>query len=152
MGEVVVVHQHSDLSTMILASDPEHPDSQELVPVEDMRSLTPYGMLLASLGCCTAIVLHTYAQHHNVRLPEVELRLTYERVFSKDCKNCESEKGYQESIEQEIILGGEHTPLERRKLLRAAGYCPIHKILSEGITVKSHLGEGKAHKATGQKA
>jgi len=144
MGEVVVVHQHSDFGTVILAADAEHPESPELAPVEDIRSLTPYGMLLASLGCCTAIILHTYAQNHDVRLPEVELRLTYERTFAKDCENCESETEYQESIEQEIILGGKLTPRERKRLLRVASFCPIHKILSEGIRVELRLAEGKA--------
>ena len=144
MGELVVVHQRSDFGTVILAADAEHPESPELAPIGDIRSLTPYGMLLASLGCCTAVILHTYAQNHNVRLPEVELRLTYERTFAKDCENCETDGRYQESIEQEIILSGKLSPGEHKRLLRVAGYCPIHKILSDGIHVELRLAEGKA--------
>lgn len=141
MGELVVVQQTSDLGTAIWAADAEHPESSELMPVEDIRSLTPYGMLLASLGCCTGIILHTYAQNHKLRLPEVELRLTYERAFAQDCEHCESKMEYQESIEQEIILGGKLTPKERERLLRVADYCPIHKILSGGIRVRSYLSQ-----------
>lgn len=143
MGELVVVQQTSDLGTVIWAADAEHPESSELMPVEDIRSLTPYGMLLASLGCCTGIVLHTYARNHALRLSDVELRLTYERVFAQDCQHCEDEAAYQEIIEQEIILGGQLRPEERKRLLRVADYCPIHKILSEGIRVRSYLGERK---------
>jgi putative redox protein len=74
----------------------------------------------------------------------VELQWTYQRTFAEDCEHCETDGKYEESIEQEIILGGKLSPGERKRLLRVAGYCPIHKILSEGISVKLHLAEGKA--------
>jgi uncharacterized OsmC-like protein len=151
MGELLVVRQNSDFGTVILAAEAEHPSDMELAPVEDIRSLTPYGMLLASLGCCTAIVLHTYAQAHGLLLADVQLRLTYERAFARDCEHCESEEEYQESIKQEITLEGQLSPAERKRLLRVADYCPIHKILSEGIQIKSSLAE-ETPKAAEQKA
>jgi putative redox protein len=99
-------------------------------------------MLLAGLGCCTALVLHTYAHNHGVHLHEVELRVTYERTFASDCQDCEGDTPNEESIRQEVVLIGPLSETDRRKLLRVAGYCPIHKMLANGIRVITRLAEG----------
>ena len=139
MGEKVIVRQNSQFETEILALDPHDPDAHHFYPVGDVRQLTPYGMLLAGLGSCTAVILHTYAQHHSVDLREVELRLRYDRVFADDCKDCEEIEEYREQIEAEIALSGELAPQERKRLLRVSRHCPIHKILKQGIEVQSRL-------------
>jgi len=141
MGEKVIVRQNSRFETEILALDPHDPDAHHFYPVGDVRQLTPYGMLLAGLGSCTSIVLHTYAQHHGVDLQEVELRLQYDRIFADDCEDCEGIEEYREQIEAEIVLSGELAPQERKRLLRVSRHCPIHKILKQGIEVQSRLAE-----------
>jgi putative redox protein len=141
MGERVIVRQNSQFQTQVLALDPHDPDASEFQPVETIHHLTPYGMLLAGLGSCTAIVIHTYAQHHGVDVQEVELRLRYDRVFADDCEECESIEEYIEQIEEEILLIGDLTPAERRRLYMVSKHCPIHKMLSRGIEVKSRLEE-----------
>jgi len=141
MGESVIVRQNSRFETEILALDPHNPDAYQFQSVDDVRHLTPYGMLLAGLGSCTAVVLHTYAQHHGVDLREVELRLQYDRVFADDCEDCEGIEEYREQIEAEIGLTGELTPQERKRLLRVSRHCPIHKILKQGVEVQSRLAE-----------
>jgi putative redox protein len=135
MGETVVVWQNSAFETLFWAADPHVLGSEALFPVTDLNRITPYGMLLAGLGGCTAIVMHTYAQAHSLLLDEVELRLTYERTFAEDCENCEQQPPYEESIEQQIIVRGDLTAGERKRLKTAAGYCPIHKILKAGVEV-----------------
>ena len=141
MGESVIVRQNSQFHTEVLALDPHDPDARQFHPVEAVHQLTPYGMLLAGLGSCTAIVIHTYAQHHGVGVKEVELRLTYDRVFADDCEECESIEEYVEQIEEEILLVGDLTPAERRRLYMVSKHCPIHKMLTRGIEVKSRLEE-----------
>jgi putative redox protein len=94
-------------------------------------------MLLASLGSCTAIVLHTYAQHHDVALQEVELNLSYEREFREDCENCEGIEKYQEHIQEEIQLSGDLTTAEHDKLMHIAHQCSIYKMLESGIEIDS---------------
>jgi len=142
MAERVIVRQNRMFETEILAADPHVPDSDHLHPVEYVHQLTPYGMLLVGLAACTAIVLHTYAQYHDVALDEVELRAQYDRVFAEDCENCEGIEEYKEQIEEEIVLTGDLTPQERSRLLVISRQCPIHKMVSHGIEVKSHLAEG----------
>jgi putative redox protein len=139
--ERVLVRQNSQFEIGFWASDSEHPESDELQPVVHIHELSPYGMLLASLGACTAIVLHSYAQHHEVDLREVELWLEYRRVFDEDCDNCELIERYEERIEEEIVLDGDLSPEDRTKLLRIAHQCPIYKMLGSGLEVHSQLAD-----------
>mgnify|MGYP005838423527 CR=1 FL=1 len=141
MSEKIIVRQNREFLTEILAPDPHRPDDPQLYPVEHIYHLTPYGMLLASLATCTAIVLHTYAQHHGVDLQEVELRLSYERVFTDDCRDCEAIDEYREQIVEGILLQGNLSPQERQKLLLVSRHCPVHKMLHQGIEVVSGLAE-----------
>ena len=141
MAERVIVRQNRVFETEILAVDPHVAHAEHFHPVEHVHQLTPYGMLLAGLAACTTIVLHTYAQHHGVDLDEVELRVQYDRVFADDCEDCEGIEEYREQIEEEIVLVGDLTPQERSRLLVISRQCPIHKMISHGIEVKSHLAE-----------
>jgi uncharacterized OsmC-like protein len=137
MAEKVMVRQNSRFEIGFWAVDPHDPDSDELEPVQHIPDLTPYGMLLASLGSCTAIVLHTYAQHHDVELREVEIQLEYERVFHEDCENCEEIEKYQEHIREQIRLQGDFSAAEHDKLLHIAHQCSIYKMLRSGIDIDS---------------
>lgn len=139
MSEKVIVRQDSDFMIEFQAVDPEKPDSDEFEPVHHLHGLTPYGMLLASLGSCTTIVLHTYAQYHDIDLQEVKVRLQYERAFQEDCENCEEIEKYEEQIQEKIALAGDLSSKERKKLLHIAHQCSINKMLQQGITVQSEL-------------
>jgi putative redox protein len=139
MGERVIVRQYSDFVTEILAVDPHDPDSEEFGEVHNVHQLTPYGMLMVSLALCTAIILHTYAQHHAIVLDAVELRLSYDRIFAEDCAECEMVEAYKEHIDEEISLVGDLTDADRKRLYAVSRHCPIHKILTDGMEVVSYL-------------
>lgn len=141
MSEQLIVRQNREFGTEILAPDPHRPGDAQFYPVEHIYHLTPYGMLLAGLATCTAIVLHTYAQNHGLDLEEVELRVGYERVFADDCRDCEAIDEYREQIVEDIVLRGNLTPQQRQKLLLISRYCPVHKMLHQGIEVHSRLAE-----------
>lgn len=136
MAEKVVVRQRNNFETDFRALDPERPESGELHPVRHIQDLTPYGMLLASLGSCTAVVVNTYAQYHGIELDEVELTVEYERVFKEDCEHCEDVSGYKESINAGISFRGKLTPQQQEKLFKISLQCPIHKMLKGGIEVR----------------
>ncbi len=141
MGERVIVRQNREYEIEVLAIDPHDPDAQELQPVDMIYQLTPYGLLLAGLGACTAVVLNTYADYHEVGLEGVELRLSYDRTFDEDCEHCQSIDDYQEQIGMQIVLAGDLTPAERKKLFAISKHCPIHKMLAQGIEVRTSLVE-----------
>ncbi|TET53049.1 MAG: OsmC family peroxiredoxin [Anaerolineales bacterium] len=144
LDEGVIVRQNSSYQIEILALDVHGDQAHEGRPVEDVRHLTPYGMLLAALGSCTASVLLTYAEHHGVELDEVELRLTYGRVYGDECKDCDAVHEYGERIDEEIVLVGELSEQDRKKLFAVSKHCPIHKMLLGGIEIESKLAEEPA--------
>lgn len=141
MGERVVVRQDRNFITQVLAVDPHEPESEELQQVNHIHQLTPYGMLMTSLGSCTAIVLHTYAQHHDIGLEQVEIDLEYSRVFAEDCADCEEIDEYKERIRQEVSVRGDLADRDRDRLRAISRHCSIHKILAHGLDVDSHLAE-----------
>jgi len=135
MAELVVVRQKSNFETDFFAADSDSPipEQRELHPVHAIHELTPYGMLLAGLGSCTTILLHSYAQNHGVDLDQVELRVSYDRVFDEDCEHCEEAGEYSEKISAEVALEGDFDERMRNKLFLIAQHCPVHKILHQGI-------------------
>lgn len=141
--EVLVLKAGPDLVPEFLASDSEagEPELRGLHPVSAIHELSPYGMLLASLAECTAILLHAYARNHNVPLRGVELRMTYAREFATDCKDCDKSQTYTERIDAEVGLAGDLPPAERNKLLLIAKHCPVHKILHNGIQTEFVLSQ-----------
>lgn len=139
MSEHVIVWQNSKFEIEFRAQDPRDSESGEIQQVVHIHELTPYTMLLTSLGACTAIVVNTYAQHHDVALQAVELELRYQRVFQEDCENCEEIESYNEKIDQQVTLTGDLTDGERQKLFQIARQCSIHKMLESGIEISSQL-------------
>lgn len=144
MGERIIVRQNRDYQIEVRASDPHDADAQGLQPVEMIHELTPYGLLLAGLGACTGIVVNTYADYHDVALTQVELRITYDRVFDEDCEDCEGTNDYKEQIHLQVLLEGDLTPSERSKLFAVSKHCPIHKILAHGLEVRSELADSES--------
>jgi len=136
MAEKIKVSQDSRFKTEISAADPEG-DADSMHRVKRLHELTPYGMLLASLGSCTTIVLHTYARAHDVSLDRASVSVEYRRSFKEDCENCEGRDKYVDAIHESLELEGDLTDEQRRKLEHVAGLCSIRKILERGIDVKS---------------
>ena len=147
MAERVIVKQDRQFRTQFSVADPEDIQSNVFETVEDIHQLTPYGMLLSSLASCTALVMHTYAQNHDIKLREVELHMSYQRVFREDCEDCEEEREYNEEISERILLDGDLSTTERDQLMRVAHFCPIYKMMVDGITLNSSLIEGKAEES-----
>ena len=125
MAERMIVKQDRNFRTVFMVADPEDIHSDSFEPVETIHQLTPYGMLLGSLASCTALVLHTFAQNHDIPLNEVELHMFYQRVFREDCEDCDEERKFTEEFEQKILLVGDISAADRQKLLQVAHLCPV---------------------------
>lgn len=139
MAERVIINQDSQFRTMFKAADPEDYHADEFEAIEGIHQLTPYGMLLASIGSCTALVLHTFAQNHDIKLDDVEIQMSYDRVFRDDCENCEEDEEYREEIGEKIKLNGDLSQADRDKLMRVAHRCPIYQMVEKGIPIKTSI-------------
>ena len=91
------------------------------------RGPTPVSLLLSSLGACTSVTLKMYAQRKSWPLEEVHITLGIEI----------GEEG--STIDRKITLHGELSDEQRERLLQIANACPVHKILTRSITIRSGL-------------
>ena len=97
----------------------------------------PYTLLLAALGGCTSMTLLMYARRKGWNLKGVTIRLSQERVHSKDCFDCETKtEGFVYRIERKITLEGDLDEEQRKRLMEISHACPVHKTLSAPIVIK----------------
>lgn len=100
---------------------------------------TPYDMLAAALGGCTAMTLHFYAKRERLPLEGVDVTVTHDRQYAKDCADCTNASGYIHRFRVEIRLHGALSEEQRQKLLSIAGRCPVKKTLTAEIKVDEVL-------------
>lgn len=100
---------------------------------------TPYDLLSAGLGACTAMTLHFVAKRDGIPLEGAEVSVTNDRVYAKDCTACDSREGYIHKFDVQIRLRGNLTPEQRARLLDTARRCPVYKTLTHEIRIEDKL-------------
>jgi len=117
----------------IIADEPESAGGQNMGP-------TPYDLLMASLGTCTAMTLRMYADFKKIPLKGVEVHLNYAKEHADDCKDMTDEKPIEiDTFYREIELIGSLDEKQKSRLLQIADRCPVHKTLSSKISIKTVL-------------
>ena len=103
---------------------------------------TPYDMLAAALGGCTAMTLQFYAKREKLPLEGVDVTVTHDRQHVKDCADCTNQQGFIHRFRVEIRLHGDAlTAEQRQRLLVIAGKCPVAKTLKNEIRIDEVLVE-----------
>jgi putative redox protein len=92
---------------------------------------SPYQLLNASLGACTAMTLKMYAERKEWNLKEVIVHLSHEKRHVNDSANPEKKSSKIELFERSIELKGDLSEEQRSKLLEIANKCPVHRTLTE---------------------
>ncbi len=137
MTERVVVYQDKSFRTDFKAADPNAEDNSEVENVMHLHNLTPYGMLLASVAACTAIVVNSYARHHDVPLKGITVDTKFDRIFTEDCDDCDEDQEYEEVIRESISFEGDLDENQKKRLHKIAMACSIVRLLESGIKIKS---------------
>jgi uncharacterized OsmC-like protein len=137
MSERVVVFQNRSFQTNFKAADPDDKESDDVEPVHHLHDLTPYGMLLASVAACTAIVVNTYANHHDIPLKSTKIDTSYKRVFADDCDDCDKNNEYDEIIYEKIDFEGDLDDNQLARLHQVAKACSIRRMLQSGIRIEA---------------
>jgi len=100
---------------------------------------TPYDMLAAGLGGCTAMTLQFYAGRDSIPLESVDVTVTHDRQHVKDCADCVTRAGFVHRFRVEIALHGPLSEEQRQHLLTVAARCPVARTLQSEIRVDEVL-------------
>ncbi|MFT5182972.1 MAG: putative OsmC-like protein/esterase/lipase [Flavobacteriales bacterium] len=98
---------------------------------------TPYDLLLASLGACTAITMRMYANRKGWPVEDIEIHLNHGQEHLKDCEDCDSSNAKIDVIERSIKIKGDLDEKQRKRMMQIADKCPVHKTLHNDIRVES---------------
>jgi len=88
---------------------------------------TPGDFMRMSLASCTAITLRMYADRKKWDVEKIDVTVTNERDTYKTMFQCH------------IVVTGNIDENQRLRLQEIAHACPVHKLLSNPITVKTEI-------------
>ena len=100
---------------------------------------TPYDFLNAALGACTSMTIHVVAKREHIPVESVEITVSNDRMYAKDCADCTSTEGYIHRFTVLIKVTGDLTPAQRDRILTVAKRCPVAKTLMSEIRVEDVL-------------
>jgi uncharacterized OsmC-like protein/alpha/beta superfamily hydrolase len=100
---------------------------------------SPYDLLTAALGSCTAMTVRLYADLKKLPLERVSVNLHHEKIHAADCRECETKEGRIDKIERVIDLQGPLDDAQRAKLLEIANKCPVHRTLHSEVFIPTRL-------------
>ncbi len=130
--QVVVKLEGEDYTTEIQAGDHSLiADEPESFGGNDFGP-SPYELLNASLGACTAMTLKMYARRKKWDLDEVLVHLSYAKTnkYEEHQANPENNTSRIDRFEREIELIGNLDDAQRKRLLEIANKCPVHKTIA----------------------
>jgi uncharacterized OsmC-like protein len=104
---------------------------------------SPYELLLAALGACTAMTLKMYVERKKLPVTNVEVLLSFDRIHIDDCESCVKEERLNDQevqhISRLIYVTGDVTEEQKERLLYIAGRCPVHVTLHSTPHVEDAL-------------
>jgi uncharacterized OsmC-like protein/esterase/lipase len=109
----------------LLADEPEEVGGADLGP-------TPYDLLNAALGACTAMTMRMYADRKGWPLEEATVYLNHNKIHKQDSEAPASKISHLERI---IVMKGDLSEEQRARLIEVANRCPVHRTLMEDIEI-----------------
>ena len=119
----------------LLADEPEEVGGDNLGP-------TPYDLLMAALGTCTAMTLKMYAQRKKWVLQEINVYLDHDKVHKNDGENVDDSNAKVSRFTRNLEITGDVDEAKRARLLEIANKCPVHRTLQEQIIIETRFKNG----------
>ena len=106
---------------------------------------SPYDLMSAALGACTAMTLRMYARHKQIDLGLVSVKVSHDKVHARDCLECTEEErsrgGKIDRFERIISIDGELPGDLADKVVEIAEKCPVHRTLEASSKVVTGLSQ-----------
>ena len=100
---------------------------------------SPYELLNASLGACTAMTLQMYARRKKWDLQEVIVHLEHYKDYATDLENMDNPKSKLDHFDRLLELKGDLDETQRNRLMEIANKCPVHRTLHSDVKVNTVL-------------
>ncbi len=123
----VMVRHHS-----LTADEPERVGGNDFGP-------SPYELLSAGLGACTAMTLQMYARRKKWDLQEVTVHIDHYKDYAHDLDHCEETEAKIDHFERVMELEGNLDEKQIRRLLEIADKCPVHRTLHHPVKITTSL-------------
>ena len=104
---------------------------------------TPYDLLLAALGTCTAMTMKMYADRKEWPFAGTRIHVTHERDHREDMGHAVEEEGMEvQALHRRIeLLGDSLTDEQREKIIAIADKCPVHRTLEGHLHIHTETSE-----------
>lgn len=135
MTTTVVLRSVGDRYTTQVTTERHSLVADEPAPAGDDLGPTPYELLLGALGSCTSMTLLMYARRQGWPLTEVQIELSHQRDYVRDCEECENDGAKLEAVVRRIHLEGALSEEQRARLLEVARRCPVGKTLESSLLI-----------------
>lgn len=126
--EVMVRHHH------LTADEPTSIGGNDFGP-------GPYELVSAGLGACTAMTIQMYARRKGWVIDEVEVHLNHKKDYVKDMREADAKPSKIDRFERVLVLRGDLSEDQRKRLLEIADRCPVHRTLHETVEVVTELAD-----------
>ncbi|SOE17451.1 putative redox protein [Hoeflea halophila] len=104
---------------------------------------SPYDLMAAALGACTAMTLRMYVRLKKLELGLVTVTVRHNKVHAADCLECtdeeRSDRGKIDRFERIISIDGGTPAGLADKIVEIAAKCPVHRTLEHGAKVVTRL-------------
>ena len=129
-GKFVQIVESSGHS--FLADEPLRVGGNDLGP-------TPYDLLLAALGTCTAMTIRMAAARDKIPIGNVSVTLDHQRCHAEDCETAGEGRPKVEVIQRVITVEGDLNETQRARVLTIADKCPVHRTLESEPVIRTRL-------------
>ena len=116
----------------LLADEPADVGGHDMGP-------SPYQLLNAALGTCTAMTMKMYADRKEWPLKQVTVHLSHTRHHAEDSTHPESGSSRVDTFKRVLEIKGDLDASQRAKLVEIAEKCPVHRTLTDQrITIETN--------------